>query len=329
MPKSNIYSMEERYSDDQLILTARLYFLEGLAQAQIGKLVNVSQSKISRMLALARQRGIVRVMVPEYEPRNGSLERRIRERFGVEPVVIRAASGSRVEELRQIMGYFAAPVVGRWFHSGGKVAVSGGRTLQSLIESMKPTGVQGVTMAQAMGNIDSSPGPYDAVELCRRLAGMMRGTFLTLNTPAILPDAETCRRLLDLEQIRTVMQALRNADMALIGIGTLENSVFVERKALGSGDIQGLRRAGAVGEVLGRFFDACGKECESPLRQRVVSLGLEALRRIPKVVAVISGADRSDAIRAAIRGGLVKTLVMDESGAAAVLDGSGRRGVAS
>lgn len=312
--------MEETYSDDQLILTARLYFLEGLPQAQIGKLVNVSQSKISRMLALARQRGLVRVTVPEYEPRNGELEHRIRERFGIDSVVVRAAAGSKNRDLRQIMGYFAAPIVSGWIRSSSRVAVSGGRTLQSLIENMKPAaGLRDVTVLQAMGNIDSSPGSYDAVELGRRLAKLTGGTFLTLNTPAILPDAETCSRLLGLEQIRAVMACLARADMALVGIGTLENSVFLERKALGLKEIDTLRAAGAVGEVLGRFFDSSGRECASPLRGRVVSLGLDELRRIPNVAAVVSGADRGQAIQAAIRGGLVKALVIDEGGANAVL----------
>ncbi|MFB3825921.1 MAG: sugar-binding transcriptional regulator [Bryobacteraceae bacterium] len=319
--------MEDAYSDDQLILTARLYFIEGLPQAQIGKLVNVSQSKISRMLALARQRGLVRVTVPEYEPRNLALEHQLRERLNIASLVIRAAAGSRAKDLRQVMGYFAAPIVSAWIRSGSRVAVSGGRTMQSLIESMKPSGrVHGVTVLQAMGNIDSSPGPYDAVELCRRLAKAAGGTFLTLNTPAILPDAETCRRLLGLEQIRTVMSGLAKSDIALVGIGTLENSVFVERKALGAREIETLRRAGAAGEILGRFYDAQGRECASPLRDRVVSLGLEELRRIPNVVAVVSGADRRDAILAAIRGGLVKALVIDEGGATAVLDGAGSGG---
>lgn len=312
--------MHETYSDDQLILAARLYFVEGLPQAQIGKLANVSQSKISRMLALARQRGLVRVTVPEYEPRNFALEHRIQERFGVESLVIRAAAGSKAKDLQQIIGYFAAPIVSGWIRSGSQVAVAGGRTMQSLIESMKPSGrVQDVTVLQAMGNIDSSPGAYDAVELGRRLAKVTCGTFLTLNTPAILPDAETCSRLLGLEQIRAVMACLARADVAFVGIGTLENSVFVERKALGLKEIEALRGAGAVGEVLGRFFDSCGKECASPLRDRVVSLGLEELRRIPNVVAVVSGTDRSDAIKAAIGGGLVKALVIDEGGASALL----------
>ncbi len=312
--------MDETYNDDQLILAARLYFIEGLPQAQIGKLVNVSQSKISRMLALARQRGLVRVTVPEYEPRNAALEHRIQELFGIESLVIRVAAGSKTKDLRQIMGYFAAPIVAGWIRSRSKVAVAGGRTMQSLIESMKPNGrLEDVTVMQAMGNIDSSPGAYDAVELGRRLAKAANGTFLTLNTPAILPDAETCGRFLGLEQIRTVMACLAKADIAFVGVGTLENSVFVERKALGLREIETLRAAGAVGEMLGRFFDARGNECASPLRDRVVSLGLDELRRVPNVVAVVSGADRSEAIQAAIRGGLVKALVIDEGGATSLL----------
>ena len=317
--------MDEAYSDDQLILTARLYFIEGLPQARIGKLANVSQSKISRMLALARQRGLVRVTVPEYEPRNLALEHQLQERLHIQSLVIRAAAGSKTRDLRQVMGYFAAPIVSGWIRSGSKVAIAGGRTMQSLIESMKPfSRAQGVTVLQAMGNIDSSPGSYDAVELGRRLAQVSSGTFLTLNTPAILPDVETCRRLLSLQQIRAVMGGLAKADIAFVGIGTLENSVFVERKALGLREIETLREAGAVGEVLGRFYGASGKECRSPLRDRVVSLGLEKLRRIPNVVAVVSGADRKDAILAAVRGGLVKALVIDEGGASAVLEGAGR-----
>jgi DNA-binding transcriptional regulator LsrR (DeoR family) len=315
--------MENEYSDEKLILAARLYFIDGLPQARIGKLVNVSQSKISRMLAMARRRGLVRVTVPEYEPRNPEIEKRIRECFGVDAVVIRYAQGLKIKDIRQTLGYFAAPIVSEWIHSGDVIAVSGGRTMQSLVENMKPSGtLQGVTIVQAMGNIDSSPGPYDAVELGRRLARVCNGALLTLNTPAILPDPETCRRLLDLEQIKQVVHRLAEAKTALVGIGTLDNSVFVERKALGLQDIEKIRGMGAVGEVLGRFFTSDGRECASPLRDRVVSLSLEDLRRIPRVVAVVAGTDRSQALKAAVRGGLIKIIVIDEGGASALLEDS-------
>jgi DNA-binding transcriptional regulator LsrR (DeoR family) len=309
------------YTDDQLILAARLYFLDGLSQAQVGKLVHVSQSKVSRMLALAQERGIVRVTVPEYEPRELAVEGALRRALGIEAVVVRSVPGLRIREVRQTLGYFAAPVVSGWLKAAEVVAVAGGRTLQALAEHMKPSGApRPITFAQAMGHIDSSPGAYDAVELSRLLAKSWEGRLLTLNTPAILPEPETCRRLLGLGQIRHVLEQLAKAGVALVGIGTLENSVFVEHKTLTPRDTRSLRGAGVVGEILGRFFDASGKECATPLQRRVVSLRLNELRLIPQRVGVVAGSDRASAVLAAVRGGLVNSLVIDEQCATTLLE---------
>jgi DNA-binding transcriptional regulator LsrR (DeoR family) len=309
------------YSDDQLILAARLYFIDGLPQERIARLANVSQSKVSRMLALARERGIVRVTVPEYQPRAEAVEADLAQKLGVEAVVVRSVAGLRTPDLRQAVGYFAAAAASGWLDRAGSVGIAGGRTMQSLVENMRPAAAaHGPTVIQAMGNIDSSPGAYDALELGRLLAQRWRGTLLTLNTPALLPDAETCGRLLALDQIRKVMAQLAGAALVFVGIGTLANSVFLERKVLGPGEIETLRRAGAVGEILGRFFDARGSECETALAHRVVSLGLDELRRAPRRVAVLAGADRTAAVLAAIQGGLVNTLIIDEAGAAGLLE---------
>jgi len=311
------------YSDEQLILAARLYFLDGLAQVEIGKIVNVSQAKVSRMLALARERGLVRITVPEYDPRSAGLEEKLRCTLGVEAVVIRAISGLRIEDIRRTVGYFASPVVSDWITSARIVAVAGGRTIRAVVEQIKrPQSRSDVELVQAMGSIDSSPGPYDAVELVRKLAERWQGTFLTLNSPAILPDPKTCARFLGLEQIRQVMGRLAKADLALIGVGTLANSVFVERNILGPRDLKTLRAAKAVGEILGRFYTASGRECATTFRQRVVSLSLDGLRRIPKRVGVVVGADRAEAVRSAVRGGLLNAILIDETGANALLGGT-------
>jgi len=309
------------YNDEQLILAARLYFLDGLPQAQIGKLVNVSQSKVSRMLALARERGLVRITVPEYDPRNRPLEEELRRRLGIEAVVIRTVGGLRGEDRRQTVGYFAAPAVAAWIETAQRVAVAGGRTMQALVEQLKPAQPRpNATVIQAMGDIDSSPGLYDAAELGRVLARLWGGTFLTLSTPAILPDPETCHRFLGLEQIQGVMEQLGRADLALVGVGTLTNSVFLEREVLSTNDLALLQASGAVGEMLGRFFDRQGQECATPFQRRVVSLGLKELRQIPRKVGVMIGADRARAVLAAIAGGLLNALVIDEGGASALLE---------
>jgi deoxyribonucleoside regulator len=55
-----------------------------------------------------------------------------------------------------------------------------------------------------------------------------------------------------------------------------------------------------------------------PFRNRVVSPPLDQLRRVTQVCAVVSGFDRGAATYAAIRGGLIETLIIDEGGAAAL-----------
>jgi DNA-binding transcriptional regulator LsrR (DeoR family) len=83
-----------------------------------------------------------------------------------------------------------------------------------------------------------------------------------------------------------------------------------------------LRAAGAVGEICGRFFDAAGQECSDPYHERVISIELDTLRRCLEVVAVTNGAGRANAVRAALAGRLITTLVIDDAGANALLAAS-------
>src|SRR5690606_24312108 len=137
----------------------------------------------------ARERGIVRISVPDYDPHDERLERELRKRFGLkEAIVLRRLESQSQEDVRTTLGYFAGPIVSRWIKSGATIAVAGGRTVRSLVERMQPSdAVSGVVVVQAMGNIDESPGTYDAVDIGRIVAKRWGGAFLTLNTPAFLP----------------------------------------------------------------------------------------------------------------------------------------------
>lgn len=313
---------ERAISDDQLLLASRLYYLDELSQSEVARIAGVSQSKISRMLALARAKGIVQISVPDYDPRRPDIEQKLQEKLGLkEAIVIRTLPGLSAEDLRHTLGYFAGPILWKRFDPRTTVALAGGRSIRSFIERMSLLDpVTGITFVQAMGNIDSSPGPYDAIELCRTMAGRWRGHFLTINSPVFLPDADTCRRLLSLEQVGNVMHRISNADHVLVGIGTLDYSVFVERNILSASDLETLQRAGGVGEILGRFYNAQGKELDSPFRDRIVSLPLKELRKINQVTAIVAGGARTAAIQSAVTGGIIKSLVIDETSAQIILN---------
>jgi deoxyribonucleoside regulator len=314
MPKKALYP------DDVLRMAATLYYVDGLGQTEVAEFVRVSQTKISRLLALALERGIVRISVDQYDPRHESLEQQLRAKFGLKSsAVIKTAKNATSEAARQIVGHFGAPYVASLFPREGVVAIGGGRSVADVVKRLRPGDVRRLTVVQAMGSIDSNISPVDALELGRALVALWGGEFLTLSTPAFAPDKKTRDSFLGSNQIRSVWQRLRKADAALVGVGPIEQSVYVDRGVLDGADIADLKSCGAVGEICGRFFDAEGRECNSRWRNRAISLELEYLRKIPQVIGVAAGPDRAPAVAAAMRGGLLKSLLIDERGALALL----------
>lgn len=312
--------MPHIYSDDRLRLAARLYYLDGLGQNEVAKFVKVSQAKVSRLLALARERGIVRITVADYEPRHTELEAQIRSRFGLATVVvIKALEGLTSTDLRRAVGHFASGFLDTLIKPGDIVAIAGGRTIYELVQHLPEPRNKALTVVQAMGSVDSNLSAFDAQEVGRIVAQRLGGSFLALNAPAYIPEKRTRDALLKLPQVRAVHDHLGRAQLALVGLGTLENSVFVERGALSPGDIAELKQAGAIGEMCGRFFNKNGDECDTPWRDQVMSAEVKQLQKIPQVIAVVSGNDRSAAIAAAIQGKLLNGLIIDESGAVALL----------
>src|SRR5687767_7613604 len=312
--------MRHDYSDERLRLVARLYYLDGLGQSEVAKFAKVSQAKVSRLLALAKERGIVRITVADYDPRRRDLEDQLRARFGLENIaVIKTSGGLDGADLRRSVGHFGAPVVDALIQPHDIVALAGGRTIHELVHHLPAARGKALTVVQAMGSVDSTVNGFDAQEVGRVVAQRLGGTFLSLNTPAFIPEKRTRDALLDLQQVRSVHETLDRARVALVGLGTLGNSVFVERGTLDAGMIRELERAGAVGEVCGRFIDENGNECATGWRDRVIGVQVAQLRSIPHVIGVVSGNDRSAAILAAIKGNIIKALVIDELGAAALL----------
>ncbi len=308
-------------TDERLALIARLYYVDGLGQGEVAKLANVSQAKVSRLLSLAKERGIVRITVAEYEPRQRDLEAKLRKRFSLDhAIVVRTAAGLQAENLRGAVGYFGAPAVRALLSPDDSVAIAGGRTIYELVRNFPDSKWSALSVVQAMGNVDSNLSVFDAQEVGRDLAQRLGGFFVSLNTPAFIPEKRTRDAILELEQVRGVLKNLSLANVAIVGLGTLDNSVFVERGTLTATMRRDLVRAGAVGDICGRFIDSAGEECNTVWRDRVISVSIDQLRKIPLVLAVVSGSDRSPAILAALRGRLIRGILIDEASAISLLD---------
>jgi len=140
--------------------------------------------------------------------------------------------------------------------------------------------------------------------------------------PGMLGTASARDSLVADPTVSAVMDMWQELTMVLVGIGSLEPSPLLRASgnALAERDQELLRDAGAVGDICLRFFDQDGTPLQSAVDDRVIGIGADQLRRIPRRVGVAGGARKHSAIRAGLRGGWINVLITDVDEARRLLD---------
>ena len=139
----------------------------------------------------------------------------------------------------------------------------------------------------------------------------MRGQATFLPAPGLVDSVEVRQVLWNESSIREV--PFDEITLALVGIGTVEPSPLLASSGniFSAEELDMLREHGAVGDILYRFFDAEGNPVQTSLADRVTGMDLDQLRKVKRVVGIAGGARKLAAIRGALNGGLINTLITD------------------
>jgi len=77
-------------------------------------------------------------------------------------------------------------------------------------------------------------------------------------------------------------------------------------------ELQQLQLRGAVGDVIGRYYDSRGQICDRELDSRTIGIELAELKEKRYAIAVAGGVEKRQAIRGGLLGGYFNTLVTDQ-----------------
>ncbi len=141
----------------------------------------------------------------------------------------------------------------------------------------------------------------------------MRGEVTFLPAPGLVDSADVRQILLNDSSIREVIQSFDQITLALVGIGAVKPSPLLASSGniFATEELDMLRENGAVGDILYRFFDGDGKVVQTPLADRVTGMDFDQLRRVNRVIGIAGGTRKFAAIRGALKGGLINTLITD------------------
>jgi DNA-binding transcriptional regulator LsrR (DeoR family) len=289
---------------------AWLYYAGGLTQLEVAGKLGIAAAKAHRLIARATQAGLVRVFVEG--PIGGciALEQHLTRRYNLRLCRVVPGLYEAPPDLRAI-STAAARFLRETFEAGEHrvVGVGHGRTLACAVDLMPRVPAPSARLVSLLGGLPRrlSTGPFDVIN---RLAEKTGADAYLLPVPMF---ANTPADSLVLRRQRGVAETLAlatEATLMLAGIGAVTEAAFLPMAGMiDAGEVRELRAAGAVGEILGRYFDADGKLVVTTLHDRLIALGTPELRGL---VGVAGGEDKIDAITAVLQSTLLSGLITDE-----------------
>lgn len=298
---------------------AELYYIREETQQRIAEIVGMSRPQVSRCLAEAKRRGIVKIEIEFPDSRSHAADR-LRDTFGLTDVIVVPTPDGGEPVLRERLASAAAQFIPGILRNGSTLGVAWGRTLASVVAALRPDRSKQLKVVQLIGGLCSNQTGIRPNEIVQTLAELYDAECYYLHAPAIVENPEMKETFLSSQTVRQTVEKFDEVDIAVVGLGTTaRNAPVLESCNVTLDDVEALKRAGAVGDVCTRFYDIDGNECNTGLGLRSIAISLEQLRRIPTVVGVAGGEDKVKAVLGALRGRLVTALVTDERTANEVL----------
>lgn len=311
-----------RVAADRLDDAARagwLYYIAGRTQDEIAAEMGVSRQAAQRLVSLAVEARLVRVWMDH--PIAGCLDlaARLRDRYGLRRAEV-TPSNPGEDGGTTGLGEAGAAEILRWLRQTEPivVAVGTGRTLKAAVDNLPPVHAPQHRIVSLTGNIapDGSAAYYNVIF---SMAEAVEARHFPMPLPVFVGSEAERDMLHGLSLIRTTLDLAATADVAFVGVGEMDDEapLYVDG-FLTAGELADLRQAGAVGEICGWVFDACGRLLDHPVNRRTASAPLPPPERAT-VLALAKGKRKRAALKAALTGGIVNALVTDEATAEALL----------
>lgn len=308
-------------SDRFLIKVAELYYRDGLSQQEIAKKLHTSRTSISRALIQARNEGYVQIRIQYPEQSNLGLERELEEKYGLTEALVAVPAYDQSSD--QEVAFQAVDYTLRVLKKNMVLGMTWGRAMHGFVEQLvqderlRSLSFRNVKIVPFLGTpgitqIDSWDATTYSNTLATKVGNLLHCASYNLSAPMYV-DGEKEKELIEgIDEISKVLRMAETADMALIGIGSMQkDSSIIKAGIRTEEEYKELIQKGAVGEIVGRIYDKNGQTVDEDLQRKMIGISLDKIAKIPVRVGISYGKDKIEAIKGAIAGGLVNVLVTD------------------
>jgi DNA-binding transcriptional regulator LsrR (DeoR family) len=309
---------EERF----MAQVAWAYYVERMTQEGVAQKLGTTRLRVNKALGEALRRGLVRITFDTAFSACAELEAALRERWGLSVAYV-APLPERPDDVQMVVGAALGHLLSELLADPGVrlFGMSWGGTLNLATRFVAAMQRPDLEVISVMGGLTQG-SDVNSFEITTRLADLLGAGHSYFTAPLYAGSRDSRDIILNLDVFQELLAKLRSVDALAMAAGDLSQRSLLVRDALPADvSVADLVAAGGVGDVLGWIVDADGRPLAHPVNDRVIGISLDDLGRMPNVILAAGGLHKVPIIRAALRRGIVRTLVTDEATARALLEG--------
>ena len=307
-----------------LIKVAKMYYYGHMTQQEICNTLQISRPKVSRMLQEAEELGIVKFTICDPAFNYEDAEKALKDCFSLKYVKVVPSTGAP-DRVKHSIGIAASELLNRYMTDGSVIGISWGTTVNAFVnayQAVKPC--KNSVIVQLVGGMYSRSMHMDGRELARILAEKLKCSYSALQAPMFVHSTELKALLMEEPETKRHFELMDRLDIAFIGIGSsnYKESVVYKAQYIEEEAAKNLYAEGLC-DICGHQIDENGYEPDNFFSRRLIGIPLDCLRKTPLTVGICAGSNKTKSIRAAVNGGYIRALIIDEVAAISLLEGLG------
>ena len=198
------------------------------------------------------------------------------------------------------------------------IGVAYGETVWYVYNYLNPCQRHDSQFVTLHGVLEHETNRLDGSWLVPRIAKAFGGKSYTINCKGLQSSREDVLRSLSEPDVCRVFEQFPKITVSISGVGLVDvharqETVLLRGNFMSPDAKRAVQESDACCDLMLRFLNSHGQECDTPMRSRVVGIPLESYRRIPNKIIVAAGAEKWPAVLALLRGRLVDTLIVDQN----------------
>jgi DNA-binding transcriptional regulator LsrR (DeoR family) len=305
-------------SDELHVRAAWYYYKSEMTQEEIAKRLGVNRARVIKILEQCRREGIISFHVKSPETNCLELEKRLLEHWQLhDAFVVPEVDASSINKN---LGAACAQYIEMNLEKKEiMIGFGWGNTVSLALHYLSLMDHEKVALVTLSGGITAY-----LQNTYREKANPLfkfNSRFYIIPSPLLVSSSDTCRAILDEPEVGRIIQMAELANIAVVGIGPMStDATFTQFGYITPQELDILRKQGGVGDILGQFYDINGNRLAVDFHDRLVAVKIENLKKMKHVIGVAGGAHKVDAIRGALRGKYIHSLITDEKTALRLLD---------